>query len=147
MSRIIPVDKKNLRLALLAGFYSTMLFLLFWSSCQDQITGPGPSDVVFPDSAVSYSQHVEVLFQQSCVSGGCHGGSNPGGNLNLERPSYRGLRDHQPQLIISGDGTNSLLVERLDGRVQPQMPLRMQPLTQNQINGIKKWINEGALNN
>ncbi|MGB2867161.1 MAG: c-type cytochrome domain-containing protein [Bacteroidota bacterium] len=141
------MNKKIFRLFVLAGFFSAMIFLLFWFSCQDNVTGPGPSDVVFPDSAVSYSQHVEVLFQQSCVSVGCHGGSNPGGNLNLERPSYRSLRDHQPQLIISGDGANSLLIERLDGRVQPQMPLRMQPLTQNQINGIKKWVNNGALNN
>lgn len=142
------IDHKRLyRRVLLPGLAVAILSLLVWLSCHDQSTEPGPSNIVFPDSGISYAQHVEPLFQQSCVSSSCHGGGSPGGNLNLERPSFRSLRDHQPQLIISGDGTNSLLIERLDGRVAPQMPLRLQPLNQNQIKGLKKWIDEGASNN
>jgi hypothetical protein len=40
-----------------------------------------------------------------------------------------------------------LLVQRIDGRIAPRMPLNSQALTTNQINGIKKWIDEGAMNN
>jgi hypothetical protein len=40
-----------------------------------------------------------------------------------------------------------LLVQRIDGRLAPQMPFDSQPLTANQIAGIKKWIDEGATNN
>ena len=120
---------------------------LVCSSCEDESTGTGISDVVFPDAAVSYSQHVDLLFQQSCASSRCHGGSNPASQLDLEFPSYRGLMDHSPRLVLPGDGANSLLVLRLTGEVGERMPLRQQPLNQNQINGIRTWINEGAINN
>jgi len=120
---------------------------LVCSSCEDDTVGTGVSDVVFPDSGVSYSQHVDALFQQSCVSSLCHGGSNPASGLTLEYPSYRALVDHHPTLVIPGDGASSLLVQKLIGTVGERMPLRRQPLNENQIKGITTWINEGAINN
>jgi hypothetical protein len=117
------------------------------ASCEDDLTGLRPSDVVFPDSGISYSQHVDALFQQSCASTQCHGGSTPAGELNLEYPSYRSLLDHRPHLVLSGDGANSLLVLRLTGAVGERMPLRMPALNENQIRGIRRWIDEGAINN
>ncbi len=117
------------------------------ASCEDELVNLRPSTVVFPDSGVSYSRHVEALFQESCAAAGCHGGSSPSADLNLETPSYRALADHRPRLILSGDGANSLLVLRLTGEVGARMPLRMQALNENQIRGIKRWIDEGAINN
>ncbi len=117
------------------------------ASCEDEVSGLGPSDVVFPDSGVSYSSHVEALFRQSCANAQCHGGGDPASGLDLDTPSYRSLMDHHPRLVLSGDGANSLLILRLTGDVGQQMPLRMQPLTDNQINGIRRWIDEGAVNN
>ena len=117
------------------------------ASCEDELVGVRPSDVVFPDSGVSYGQHVEVLFQQSCAAARCHGGADPAGELNLESPSYRALLDHRPRLILSGAGTNSLLVLRIRGEVGERMPLRLAPLTANQVTGIERWIDEGAINN
>jgi hypothetical protein len=120
--------------------------LVALSSCKDTITDPDqPINVVFPDSNVSYSQHVEPLFQQGCAFGQCHG-SNSAGGLNLESPSYSKLLS-RPGLVVSRESNNSLLVQRLDGRLQPRMPLNRTQLTQNQVNGIKKWIDEGAANN
>jgi hypothetical protein len=55
--------------------------------------------------------------------------------------------DHRPRLILSGDGANSLLVLRLTGEVGARMPLRLPPLTENQVRGIRRWIDEGAINN
>jgi len=52
-----------------------------------------------------------------------------------------------PRLVVSGQSNNSLLIQRLDGRIQPRMPFNLTPLTQNQLDGVKKWIDEGALNN
>lgn len=60
---------------------------------------------------------------------------------------YANLMSYQPQLVISGQGENSLLVQILDGRAIPQMPPAGERLNDNQINGIKTWIDEGALNN
>jgi len=108
-------------------------------SCKDELTTQG--SIVFPASGVSYGRHVESLFTQQCTS--CHSGSSA---PNLTPPSYSSLMNYQPQLVISGQGDNSLLVQLLDGRAVPAMPPGAL-LTDNQINGIKTWINEGALNN
>ena len=117
------------------------------ASCEDELIGLGPSNVVFPDSGVSYSAHVDALFRQSCAESRYHGGADPAAGLNLETPSYRALMDHHPRLVISMDGSNSLLILRLTGEVGERMPRQLQPLTNNQINGIRRWIDEGAINN
>jgi hypothetical protein len=125
----------------------TLGSLLEIQSCKDTINEPNqPINIVFPDSNVSFSQHVEPLFQQGCVFSSCHGTASAGG-LNLEAPAYSKLMNHQPRLVVSMSSDNSLLVQRLDGRVQPQMPLNRTPLNSNQIKGIRRWIDEGALNN
>lgn len=120
---------------------------LICQSCEDDANPLGVSDVVFPDSAVSFSTHVERLFHQSCASSLCHGGGDPASQLSLEAPAYRALIDHKPTLVHPGDGENSLLYLRVAGQVGDRMPLRMTPLNDNQIQGIKRWIDEGAVNN
>jgi hypothetical protein len=119
----------------------------FISACKDQITNPNTNPIVFPASNISYSQHVDALFQQRCALGGCHAGSSAQAGLDLLAPSYTNLINHFPKLVTPGASNNSLLAQRIDGRIPPQMPFESQPLTTNQINGIKKWIDEGAKNN
>jgi hypothetical protein len=119
------------------------------SSCEDSIQDPKAPDIVFPDSIVSYSRHVESLWTQACAMAGCHAGQSPAAGLSLERPSYRNLIDYPTlPLVVGRDGTHSVLVMILDGRSSPPMPPRNRPpLTQNQITGVKRWIDEGAQNN
>lgn len=93
---------------------------------------------------MSFSKQVEPLFLQTCAGAGCHGGSQPAANLDLEVDVWHSLIDYSPPIIIVKNGNNSPLVKYLDGRLAPQMPLRSQPLSTNQINGVKKWIDEGA---
>jgi mono/diheme cytochrome c family protein len=124
---------------LLQKAFFIALLVAFATSCKDELpTGP----IIFPDSNISYGTHIEPLWTQRCLS--CHTASTP---PDLSPPSYSSLRNYQPQLIIPGQGDNSLLVQLLDGRASPVMPPVGERLTANQINGIKTWINEGALNN
>jgi len=116
-------------------------------SCKDQTNQNLTSNIVFPDSLVSFSKQVQPLFQQTCAASGCHGGSQQAANLNLEIDPWHSLINYVPPIVLVKNGTNSLLVMRIDGRTPPQMPLRSQPLSTNQINGVKKWIDEGAKNN
>ena len=142
MTSVYHHGRISFLLILILAIPVTLIF-----SCKDSATDPGqPINIAFPDSNVSYSQYLEPLFQQGCAFSSCHGTASQGG-LNLESPSYSKLMNHQPRLVVSTEGNNSLLVQRLDGRVQPQMPFNRTALTQNQINGIKKWIDEGAINN
>lgn len=113
-------------------------------SCADENNQTYTSDIVFPDSLISFSKHVEPLFRQTCVSTQCHGGSQPAANLNLEYGTWRSLIDYQPKIVLPFHGSTSPLVMYLDGRLSPQMPFRNKALTTNQINGVKRWIDEGA---
>lgn len=114
-------------------------------SCKDNITGEGPFDIVFPDSNISYNGLIQPLFDRGCaISGGCHAGEDPAAGLGME--SYLRLTD-RVGIVVPGSPDESLLQLRIDGRLNPRMPLNRPPLTDNQIRGIGRWILEGAINN
>jgi len=121
-----------------------ILAALIVPSCKDE--QPNTSSYTIPASNVSYSRDIDPLFAQTCLGSQCHSGSTPAKGLNLTPPSYSSLNNFVPQLVIPGN-TNSLLLQYLDGRMSPQMPSNQNPLTSNQINGIKQWILEGAKDN
>ena len=50
-------------------------------------------------------------------------------------------------VIVRNQPDQSTLVMRIEGRIGERMPLNRRALNQNQINGIRAWIGEGALNN
>ncbi|MBH30984.1 MAG: hypothetical protein CMG71_03215 [Candidatus Marinimicrobia bacterium] len=88
---------------------------------------------------VDYSSQVQPIFNQDCTS--CHGGS---GGLTLN--SYEELMKggNSGAVIVAGNATSSLLVQRLDGSVTPKMP-QGGSLPDSTIDLIKQWINEGAI--
>jgi len=128
-----------------------VLFLLAcWGflSCKDTTTSQNVSDIVFPSSGVSYGKHVEPLFYRGCAFAYCHGQGSGAGGLNLE--SYQDLMNATPSVVYAKDTTNSSLVWNIEGTrgVQQRMPPPpLNSLNANQINGLKKWILEGAQNN
>jgi len=95
---------------------------------------------------VSYSTTIQPIFNSRCIS--CHSLTtfNAGG---LDLRSYHGLMagGNSAAVVVPGAASDSLIVARLQGTVQPQMPLGQTPLSPAQIQSIKDWINQGALNN
>ncbi len=129
--------------SLLVGIALTALASLY--SCKDNLTGAGPFDIVFPDSNISYNSLIQPLFDKGCaLAGGCHAGDEPAADLGLE--SYQRLTD-RVGIVVPGLPDESLLQLRIEGRIEPRMPLFRPALTDNQIQGIRRWILEGALNN
>jgi len=116
-------------------------------SCKDTTTNQNVSDIVFPSSGVSYGKHVQPLFYRACNFGYCHGQGSSADGLNLE--SYQNMKDALPPAVNAPDTATSPLVWSIEGNHgalrMPPSPLN--PLNANQINGIKKWILEGAQNN
>lgn len=99
--------------------------------------GGGGSATVF------YAQDIQPIFDLDCIS--CHGGA---GGLSLE--SWAGVDaggDTPGGVVVPGDPENSLLIQRLEGTILPQMPLSLPPLSGPEIETIKQWIREGALDN
>lgn len=131
---------KTLRIILkLTSFLLVANLIYFTNSCKEEIE----SDIVFPDSGVSYIQHVEPLFIQTCVYMGCHA-SDTYEQFGFSLDSYQNIFS-RPGIIIHGDPDASILVHRIEGRFGLlRMPLNQPPLTDNQIKGIKTWIKEGA---
>jgi hypothetical protein len=106
---------------------------------------PTGSDIVFPPNNVSYGVYVQPLFNETCAFTGCHGDTEPAAGLRLT--SYDNLMFNSLQVVVRERPDESILVLRIEGRLGSRMPLNRTPLTQNQINGIRTWIAEGALNN
>lgn len=97
---------------------------------------------------------VQPIFDQSCASGGCHGGANPAAELdlsagavadNLRRAS---VQNPEQQLVEPGNPTNSYLMTKLtdNGVAGVQMPKGGEPLDETSIGIIRQWISEGAAN-
>ena len=138
-------QKRFIARIVLALFPLAILGTLIVFSCKDQ--RPNTSNIVLPDSNLSYSHDIEPLFTQTCLGSQCHSGSAPAKGLDLTPPSFSNLLNHVPRLVVSGAADNSLLVQRLNGQIAPVMPSNQNPLTSNQINGIRQWIKEGAKDN
>jgi hypothetical protein len=112
-------------------------------SCSKNSNPTAPTEIVFPNANISYSQSVQPLFFQKCAFVGCHDDQSMAGGLSLT--SYTALTALSG-IVIPGNSTNSILAQKIDGRSPHLEPLPI-ALTTNQITGIKKWIDEGAKNN
>ena len=125
---------------LLGGFFLIL-------SCKDDTTGSGTKDIIFPDSNVSYGRHVQPLFDRGCAFYGCHG-ADTFEERGYSLDSYQNSRN-RAGIIIPYDPNASLLIQAVEGRAPNvrRMPPNTDPLTPNQINGLRRWIIEGAINN
>jgi len=129
------------------GLLSTVIFLL-WGCYKD--IGPIEKDGdVTIDEEVSFSQDVQPLFDNYCVS--CH---PPSGNLDLRQGySYDALVNvpasgYDGVLVVPGNAEASVLYKKVDGSgaYGANMPLGGS-LSAGQIATIREWINQGAKNN
>lgn len=103
---------------------------------------------------ISFSGQIQPLFTTNCVDAGCHpGGGSP---FSLQAgASYSNLvgRDATtgPCLPIkrvqASNANASALVKRLEGTCGSRMPLNGSALSASQIQLIRDWIEQGALNN
>ena len=105
-----------------------------------------------PIEQISYADRVQPIFNTTCGGGGCHtsGGNANGVNLsgytqtmNSTGSSYGG------KVVIAGNANASPIVDKIEpGPTHGnRMPLGGSPLSSTQIQTIRTWINEGALNN
>ena len=129
------------------SLFSALLLVTFsgaalLSSCDDDGVGPG-DDIVFPDSDVSYSAHVQPYFNLRCANYGCHEDQTRAGNLSLT--SYTRLIE-RPGVVTPGNAQSSLLMQKIDGRLPHPIDVPIL-INENQLKGIETWINEGAQQN
>jgi hypothetical protein len=96
---------------------------------------------------VTYSD-VKKFMQPVC--GFCHNWEPAGIKSRYYMSTYEGLMDGTirdgvvRRDIIPGDAEHSPLIEYVEGRRQPRMPIRGGPLPEAQIQLLRRWIDDGA---
>lgn len=93
---------------------------------------------------LSYNRDIRPIFNQKCLP--CHGGVKKlGGFSLLFREEAMGLMESGKTAIIPGNHKKSELYQRL---IHPdpdkRMPQESDPLTQDEVALIARWIDEGA---
>ena len=157
---------KNIRFLI---FVVVLIGFFYILACSE---GTNPNDLKFvlPDSNVSFADDISPLFSARCGwESGCHSSTDvipPAGRdyfltnnilLNAVLLVDYQLWDTGEKLVdLDVDPQNPqssklylILLEGYPVEYDDQMPppWLKEPLTKNQLNGIKKWIEEGALNN
>jgi hypothetical protein len=109
---------------------------------------------------VSFSQQVQPILTDRCAFSGCHASTSPAAEQSLaEGLAYVNVYNVPSQELPSmdrvepGDPDQSYLVHKIQGTHLDvggsglRMPRGQEPLSQDQINLIRAWIQQGARNN
>lgn len=99
-----------------------------------------------PPALVSFQQDIMPVFNQSCNMVGCHAGSSPAGNLNLEpSQAYNDLMFSGSGYIDTINPKFSLLYAQMMSVSNPMPPTGK--LDSCSIQLVLKWIQQKAKNN
>lgn len=116
--------------------FAAAILILFFSGCYYDEALPETSD----DDIVSYSLDIQPIFNNNCTS--CHPVLVSPPDLS-EGNSYNSINNGV--YIIANDIDASLLYQRLIGNSGIMPPSGSLPVSE--INLVKNWIEQGALNN
>jgi hypothetical protein len=125
--------------------FSFILIVIIFTSCDDTLNGDQIDSIVIPERNVSYFDYIQPVFNYKCNYSGCHDHLSAAGGLVLESWTQT---TGDPSMVFPYQPDNSRLVWAIEGQTGLLMPpYGYYALTQNQIDGIKTWIAEGAQNN
>lgn len=104
---------------------------------------------------VSFSSDVQPILTTNCTNSACHDATDPQEGMNLEAGSaYDNIVDvnssQNPSLkrVDPGNPDDSYLIQKLEGTAPGfRMPRDQPPLSDAQIQLIRDWIAQGALDN
>ncbi len=85
---------------------------------------------------------VSKIFEQHCNM--CHAGSSAPQGLQLDSYAHVMSGSEHGEVIVPGKPNESELILRIQGKSKPAMPFRQPPLSENTIQTIVRWVEEGA---
>lgn len=98
----------------------------------------------YQEPKLSYNQDIRPILNENCLA--CHGGIRQLGNFSLlfEEDVYQPTESGRPP-IVPGNRNKSEIYQRITHHdPEYRMPQDAGPLTQEQIEKIGKWIDQGA---
>ena len=92
---------------------------------------------------INYARDVEPIFKANCVA--CHRHDERMGGLSLETYDEMMKGGAHGHAVMAGDAAASRLVQMVDGKIEPRMPLggKLKP---EEIATIKAWVEAGGTN-
>jgi len=128
--------------------------LTFLNSCKHEpqlSPDPGPDTTIIDppeDTNICFERDILPIFQLHCAIAGCHNQQTSEEDLVLDTYSHI-ISSGNNDFIIPGNASDSKVMEALTetdlDKIMPPPP--QTPLTQQQIDLVRRWIDEGAENN
>src|SRR5229473_1964364 len=104
--------------------------------------GAAEARQVTPGGSVVFATQIRPILASRCYP--CHGPDIQQHGLRLDSLQAILTGSANGKVVIPGDSQNSHIVRRLLGLEQPQMPYGGPPLSAEQVDLVRKWIDEGA---
>ena len=96
---------------------------------------PNAEDLAF------FRERVAPILEKRCVS--CHGPVGPKGGLVLTSLEDVNKGGGLGPALVAGSAEQSLLIEKVSGD-SPEMPKKAEPLSNEQVADLRRWIDRGA---
>ena len=116
-----------------------ILIVVFVAGCRKDFEKQRTVDL---NATMSFSKHIQPIFDESCAKSGCHVEFGQAPNL-LPGVAYDQLLELG--YVDPANPEGSLLYQRVSATVKQMPPTGN--LSSVQINSIYAWIKQGALNN
>lgn len=130
--------------------FTLILSLFGLISCKNDVQGP----IIDTQNNGYQSSAVSEVMVKTCATSGCHSGTNPAGGLSTVTHAnlMKGAIDRDPskgegfggEVVIPFYSEKSLIYQLLKGNIIPSGSHQNINVSEEGINTIKNWIDEGA---
>lgn len=129
MEKQVFMKRKGLTIAVITALVAVSIYVILTIDASEQI---------------SYNGHIRPIINSKCIR--CHGGVKKSAGLSfLFREEALDTAESGIPSIIPGDADHSELIRRITHHdPEKRMPLEDEPLSEDEIDLFKKWINQGA---
>ena len=124
-------------------FAMFILVVSLLSGCVKDVTVTLTNDKVVT-AKVSFTKQLIPLFTANCALSGCHVANHQPPDLEAAA-AFNSIKDLK--LVDISTPNNSIIYERLTGKLNPSMPFGKTTNPSNINNLVLAWIKQGALNN
>ncbi len=92
---------------------------------------------------LQFARDVEPILSRHCLT--CHGEREPEGGLRLtSRRNALNRNDSGEPALVVGQADQSELIRRITAGIDERMPPEGEPLSSEEIETLRRWIDEGA---
>lgn len=110
----------------------------------DPVVDPPTGGTCDPDS-IYFENQILPLLVSNCTEAGCHNAQDHEEGIVLT--SYQSLLSTVERVTSNDWSKNKLIKSLQETNLEKRMPQNKPPFSTEQINLIKAWVNQGAVNN